>query len=130
MSKPNDRTAVLYRMVMPEHVCPWGLKARHLLKSKGFVVDDRPLATQAATEAFKVEHGVKTTPQVFIGGVRIGGYEDLRRHLGLKVAEPGATSYRPVIAVFAMTALMALAASAMAFGSPFTARAMASFVAR
>ena len=52
-----------------------------------------------------------TTPQIFIGGERIGGYDDLRRFLGKRVADPKATSYRPVIALFAMTALMALAAS-------------------
>jgi hypothetical protein len=26
------RKAVLYRMVMPRHTCPYGLKAKHLLK--------------------------------------------------------------------------------------------------
>jgi glutaredoxin len=133
MDAPNQagakRQATLYRMVMPEHVCPWGRKALHLLKSKGFAVDDRPLTTKDATDAFRAEHGVKTTPQVFINGVRIGGYEDLRRHLGLKVRDPNATSYRPVIAVFVMTALLAMAVSHAAFGSPFTMRAAEWFIA-
>ncbi|MGA0607918.1 MauE/DoxX family redox-associated membrane protein [Phenylobacterium sp. VNQ135] len=66
---------------------------------------------------------------MFIEGRRIGGYDDLRRHFGLKVAEPGETSYRPVIAVFAMAALMALAASQAAFGTPLTARAGEWFIA-
>ena len=26
------KRAILYRMVMSEHVCPWGLKAKDLLK--------------------------------------------------------------------------------------------------
>ncbi len=129
MSDTRNKTATLYRMVMPEHVCPWGLKTRYLLKSKGFTVDDYPLTTRAETDAFMAEYGVKTTPQVFIGGVRIGGYEDLRRHLGLQVAQPGQTSYRPVIAVFAMTALLAMAASQMAFASPFTVMAGEWFIA-
>jgi glutaredoxin len=116
-------------MVMPGHTCPYGLKAVHLLKRRGFAVDDRPLRTREETDAFKVEHGVKTTPQVFIRGERIGGYDDLRRHFGLRVAEPGATSYRPVVAVFAMTALMALAASQAVLGSPFTIRAAEWFIA-
>ncbi len=34
----GSKRAVLYRMVMPEHTCPWGLKARHLLKSRGYDV--------------------------------------------------------------------------------------------
>lgn len=37
---------------------------------------------------------------------------------GLPVADPGATSYRPVVRPFAMTALLAMAASAAAFGDP------------
>ena len=114
------KSATLYRMVMPGHTCPYGLKARHLLKRRGFIVDDRWLTTREETDAFRTEHGAKTTPQTFIGGVRIGGYDDLRRHFGLSVPDPDATSYRPVIALFAMTALMAMAASFMVSGTPFT----------
>ena len=121
--------ATLHRMVMPGHTCPYGLKAKHLLKRRGFVVDDRWLETRAEVDAFKAEHGVETTPQTFIDGVRIGGYDDLRRHFGLKVADPDAVSYRPVIALFAMTALMALAASFAAFGTAFTVQAGEWFIA-
>ena len=124
-----SRQAVLYRMVMPDHVCPYGLKALDLLKRNGFAVEDRWLRTRAETDAFKAEHDVKTTPQVFIGDKRIGGYDDLRRHFGLHVPEPGATSYRPVVAVFAVTALMALAASQAMFGTPLTVRAAEWFIA-
>jgi glutaredoxin len=116
--------AVLHRMMMSDHVCPYGLKALDLLRRKGFDVEDHPLTTRAETDAFKAEHGVKTTPQVFIAGQRIGGYDDLRRHLGIAVAEPGTTSYRPVAVLFAMTALLAIAASEAAYGSPFTAQAL------
>lgn len=125
----NRPTAILHRMVMPEHTCPYGLKALDLLRRRGFEVEDHHLTTRAETDAFKAEHGVKTTPQVFIGGQRIGGYDDLRRYFGKRVAEPGATSYRPVVALFAMTALMALASSHAAFGSPFTVRAAEWFIA-
>lgn len=123
------KKAVIHRMVMPGHTCPYGLKAVDLLRRRGFAVEDRWLKTREDTDAFKAEHGVKTTPQVFIGGERIGGYDDLRRHFGLRVAEPGATSYRPVVAVFAMTALMAVAASQAVLGSPFTIRAAEWFIA-
>jgi glutaredoxin len=122
------KTAVLHRMVMPGHICPYGLKARHLLKRKGYAVDDRWLTTREETDAFKAAHGVKTTPQTFIDGVRIGGYDDLRRHFGLTVRDPDAVSYRPVIALFAMTALMAGAASHAAFGTALTLRAAEWFV--
>ncbi|WP_404334325.1 MauE/DoxX family redox-associated membrane protein [Sphingomonas sp. MMS12-HWE2-04] len=123
----NAKRATLYRMVMPEHVCPFGRKAKHLLERRGYKVDDRWLTTRAETDAFKAEHGVATTPQTFIDGTRIGGYDDLRRFFGAALPAKDATSYRPVIALFAMTALMALAASKAAFGTPLTLQALAWF---
>lgn len=120
----SPRRAVIYRKVIGQQLCPHGLKSKALLHQAGYSVDDRHLSSPEQTEAFKVEHGVKTTPQIFIGGERIGGYDDLRRFLGKRVADPKAPSYRPVIAVFAVAALMALAASWQAFGDPFTVRAL------
>jgi glutaredoxin len=128
MNAPSENTAVIHRMVLPGHTCPYGLKALHLLRSRGFDVKDSWLTSRAETDAFKAEHDVKTTPQIFISGKRIGGHDDLRRHLGLKVAEPGATSYRPVAALFAITALMAMAASHAVLGSSFTMRAVEWFI--
>lgn len=128
-AKTQKPTATLYRMVMDHHVCPYGLKALHLLKSEGFEVDDRWLTSRDATDAFKAEHGVRTTPQTFIGGRRIGGYDDLRRHVGKRVPNPDTKTYAPVIALFSMTALMALAVSHIVFGSPFTLHAVEWFIA-
>ncbi len=127
--KAQPRQATLYRMVMDKHVCPYGLKSRSLLRRKGFTVDDRWLTSRAETDAFKAEHDVETTPQTFIDGERIGGYDDLRRYFGLKAADPKATSYTPVIVLFSMTALMAMAASQAVFGAPFTVRAAEWFIA-
>ncbi len=126
---PEPKEAILYRMVMPNHVCPYGLKARALLRRQGFKVDDRWLTTRDETDAFKAEHGVKTTPQTFIGGERIGGYDDLRRYFGKRVRDPDAVTYRPVIAVFAVAALMALATSWAATGALFTVAAGEWFIA-
>ena len=78
----TSKMAAIYRMVMPEHTCPFGLKALDLLKRRGFAVEDHHLTTRGETDAFKAKHGVATTPQIFIDGKRIGGYDDLRRHLG------------------------------------------------
>ena len=103
----STKTATLYRMVMPDHVCPYGRKSLWLLRRKGYRVDDRHLTTREQTDAFKAEHGVQTTPQTFIDGQRIGGYDDLRRFFGQRVSEPGATSYTPVLVVFAVAALIA-----------------------
>lgn len=129
MTQTTEKRATLYRMVMPTHTCPYGVKAKDLLQRRGYTVDDHWLRTREDTDAFKAEHGVKTTPQTFIGGERVGGYDDLRRFFGLHVPAPGETSYRPVLAVFAMTALMALAASIAAFGTPLTLRAAEWFIA-
>jgi glutaredoxin len=115
-------------MVMDDHVCPYGLKAKDLLLRRGFNVEDRWLTSRPETDAFKAEHQVATTPQTFIGGERIGGYDDLRRFFGLRVAEPNAMRYRPVIVLFAMTALMALAASYAVTGIAFTPRAAEWFI--
>jgi glutaredoxin len=128
MNAPARRHAVLYRMVMPEHTCPFGLKARDLLRRQGYTVDDRWLTTREQVNVFKAEHGVATTPQTFVDGVRIGGYDDLRRYFGKTVRDPKATTYRPVIALFAMTALMAAAVSRAAFGTPLTPQALQWFV--
>jgi glutaredoxin len=123
------RKAELHRMVMPSHTCPYGLKSLDLLKRQGFEVEDHWLTTREETDAFKAAHDVRTTPQTFIDGQRIGGYDDLRRHFGKPVADPKAVTYKPVVAVFAMTALMALAASHAAFGTPVTLRAAEWFIA-
>ena len=114
-SKP---VATLYRMKTDTHVCPFGLKSRALLNRKGYDVEDHLLTSREETDAFKQAHDVKTTPQTFIDGQRIGGHDDLRRYLGLKVRDPDATSYVPVLAVFAIAGLLALAVSWLT-GLPF-----------
>jgi glutaredoxin/uncharacterized membrane protein YphA (DoxX/SURF4 family) len=116
-------------MVTDQHLCPWGLRAKDLLRRQGYAVEDHLLTTREAIDAFKVAHGVATTPQAFIDGQRIGGYDDLRRHFGKPVRDPKAKTYTPVIAVFAVTALMALAASRAATGQALTAQALQWFIA-
>ena len=125
----QPRDATLYRMVMKNHLCPFGLKSLDLLKREGFRVDDRHLTSREETDAFKREHDVDTTPQSFIDGQRIGGYDELRRYFGKSVKEPDEVTYQPVIAVFACTALMALAVSWAALGTVFTVRTLEWFVA-
>lgn len=103
------KRAALHRMVMPEHTCPYGLKTRHLLEKHGYVVEDHLLTTREETDAFKKKHGVDTTPQTFINGERIGGYDEVRKHLGHRVPDPDATTYKPVIAIFVVALLLAVA---------------------
>jgi glutaredoxin len=128
-SHPATRKrATIYRMVMGHHTCPYGIKAKDLLKRCGYEVEDHHLTTREQTDAFKAEHGVATTPQIFICGQRVGGYDDLRRFLSKRVADPKAASYRPVAALFTMTALMAMAASYAITGSVLTIRAAEWFI--
>ncbi|HUF56778.1 MAG TPA: MauE/DoxX family redox-associated membrane protein [Thermohalobaculum sp.] len=129
LDRTTGQKADLYRMVMPDHLCPYGLKAKDLLEREGFEVEDHPLESREETDRFMAKHGVDTTPQTFIGGERIGGYEELREHLGRGIKDENETSYRPVIAIFATGFLMALAVSYAAFGTVFTVRAVEWFIA-
>lgn len=45
-SKGAGKTASLYRMVMPGHLCPFGLKSKSLLKRKGYTIDDNLLESR------------------------------------------------------------------------------------
>lgn len=129
MALSNSKSATLHRMVMAKHMCPYGLKSLDLLKREGYRVEDHHLTTRAEVDAFKSQHNVPTTPQTFIDGKRIGGYDELRRHFGKTVRDKAATTYRPVIALFAMAAAMALATSWAASSELFTVAAAEWFVA-
>ena len=126
----STKKATVYRMVMPDHLCPYGLKTVDLLKREGFEVEDHHLTTREETDAFKKKHGVETTPQTFIGGERIGGYDDLREHFGKSRSQPkeGETSYQPVIAIFGVAFLLGLAISWYVFDTIFTDQAIEWFV--
>ncbi|RUO35753.1 MauE/DoxX family redox-associated membrane protein [Aliidiomarina sanyensis] len=104
----NTKHAVVYRMLTPKHSCPYGLKLIDLLRREGYTIEDKPLRSREEIDAFKAENDVKTTPQAFINGERIGGYEAVRKHLGKKVRDPEATTYRPVAVLFSLTALTAI----------------------
>ena len=125
----HAKKAVLYRMVMEDHLCPYGLKSKDLLEREGYNVEDHHLTSRAETDAFKNEHGVETTPQTFINGERIGGYDALREHFGQEVRGEDETTYQPVIAIFSVAFLLALGLSWAAFGSIFTLRAFEWFIA-
>lgn len=103
--------AELYRMVRPDHICPFGLKSKDLLKHRDIEIVDHPLKTKEETERFKEEHQVDTTPQTFIDGVRIGGYEELAEYFGKTTLKQEGTTYQPVVVVFSTTVLMALSLS-------------------
>lgn len=123
------KQATLYRMATDQHICPFGLKSKHLLESQGFDVDDHLLESREETDRFKEKHDVKTTPQTFIDGERIGGHDDLREHLGYDNADQDEVSYTPIIAIFSSTFLMALALHWNRFQALFSFQLLIWFIA-
>ena len=83
----SDKTAILYRMVLPEHTCPFGVKAKHLLETKGYRVDDRVLTTRADVDAFKAEHNVAT---------RRRPSSVASASAAMTICRPGSASSRPI----------------------------------
>jgi len=77
----EKKRAVLYRMVLPEHECPFGVRARQMLEDAGFEIEEYVLETREDVDAYLESEGVERTPQVFIDGARIGGSDELERHL-------------------------------------------------
>jgi len=77
----SGRTAILYRMKLPDHECPYGLLARRMIEDSDFELDDRLLGSRKEVDAFKAEHHVATTPLVFIDGEAIGGTDELAAYL-------------------------------------------------
>ena len=70
-------TATLTRIFLPDHECPYGVRAKAMLEEAGFTIDEQILSSREEVEAFKGEHGVATTPLVEIDGETIGGSSDL-----------------------------------------------------
>ena len=82
----NGRTATVHRMVLPDHTCPFGVKAKEMLEERGFEVDDQILSSREEVDAFKAEHGLTTTPLVVIDGEAIGGAAELEDYLAAEDA--------------------------------------------
>lgn len=104
MKKP----AKIYRMVTPDHLCPWGVKSLDLLKRHGYAPEDHHLESKEANKAYKEEHGFEETPQIWIEGEHIGGYDQLREFLDLDPDPKEGKTYQPVVAVFVVALLMAM----------------------
>jgi glutaredoxin len=129
LSDSDPKKAILYRMVMEKHLCPYGLKSKWLLQRHGYQVEDNKLTNDKQTDEFRAKHNVKTTPQAFIGDERIGGYEALREHLTDWKKDSEKITYTPVLVIFTVCALTAMAVSWSAFGTVLSIRAIEWFAA-
>ena len=125
----TTKIATLYRMKMPDHMCPYGLKSKDLLERHGYTVEDNHLTSRQAVDAFKAERDVRTTPQTFIDGQRIGGYEDLRTFLTGNAKPKDQTTYQPVIMLFAVAAGLAIAVTRLVHATPILWQTLPWFIA-
>ena len=108
------RDRVIFRMVTAQKMCVHGLKAKDLLRRKGYHVTDNHLTCPEEIAAFKVQHGVQTVPQIFIDDIRVGGFDDLQHFLGIGNRRQDETTYTPVIVLFIIAAAFALNAMLIA----------------
>jgi glutaredoxin 3 len=60
-------------------VCPYCVAAKSWLRGKGYEYEEVTLDDDGERQKFyeEVGSGVKTVPQIFVDGERIGGYTDL-----------------------------------------------------
>ena len=75
--------------------CEYSAAAKELLSERGVAFDEIDVAgdPHEMAEMLRRAGGRNTTPQIFIGGRHIGGYDDLRRLVdqgGLEAADGGA----------------------------------------
>jgi glutaredoxin len=103
------KKATIDRMVTPTHLCPWGTKAKDLLKRGGYKIEDHHLTSMEESERYKKDKGVEETPQIWIESEHVGGYDELRAFLGKGPDPKEGETYQPVVAVYAVSLLMALA---------------------
>ncbi|MBB5351190.1 glutaredoxin/uncharacterized membrane protein YphA (DoxX/SURF4 family) [Haloferula luteola] len=125
----KKKHASLYRMVTPNHLCPWGIKAIDLLRRHGYAPEDHHLTSMEANSAYKKEHGYDETPQIWIEGERIGGYDDLRKFLHLPPDPKEGTTYQPVIAVFSVAFGLAMTTCWAQLGTLAPLRVLELFIA-
>ncbi len=108
-------TAVKQTHIYRKATCPWGKKAVDLLEQEKIAYTDHTFDSRNQEARFKEEEGVETTPQVYMHGRRIGGYDELAAHLNSHSTEEEHEStlkaYAPVIAVFSTALLMSLASA-------------------
>jgi glutathione-dependent peroxiredoxin len=69
--------------VLSKEGCPFCVKAKDLLKAKGYDYVDIPLPHKTRGRATGAIAGTDTTPQVFINGKLVGGLEQLERYLSV-----------------------------------------------
>lgn len=74
MSQPSQRPITLYTTA----ICPYCISAKHFLKSKGLSWTEVRIDTDPAERSRMVERAGRTSvPQIFVGDVHVGGFDDM-----------------------------------------------------
>lgn len=71
-------------VVVGKDKCPWCDKVKNLLNFYGHPYDYINLSTHENADALvedMVSNGLKTVPQVYHNGIRVGGYEVTERYV-------------------------------------------------
>ncbi len=68
-------------LIFSSNICPYCIAAKRLLQKLSLnfqekIVDDN---FEVRTEMLKLSKGKKTVPQIFIGDIHVGGYDDLEK---------------------------------------------------
>ena len=127
-TKQDQKIATLYRTVMPDHICSHGLRSRDLLKRQGFKVNDKKLKNRNDVDAVKALYKISTLPQTFIGEIRIGGFDDLLKHFDKTKWPKEALTYQPIVALFSVGLLLAIAITWMEFGAALNGKTVEWFI--
>lgn len=74
-------------IVYSKETCPWCVKAKELLASKGVTVEEHVFGSDKfkSKEALQesLGHQVNTVPQIVLDGRYIGGYTELAAYYGV-----------------------------------------------
>ena len=64
--------------IYTKRVCPYCDQAKNLLKSKGIQWEEASIEDPTIRESLMADYPtIRTVPQIFINGERIGGFDDL-----------------------------------------------------
>ena len=74
MSQPSQSPITLYTTA----ICPYCISAKNFLKSKGLSWTEVRIDTDPAERSRMVERAGRTSvPQIFVGDVHVGGFDDM-----------------------------------------------------
>ena len=71
-------------IVWSKDACPYCIQAKNLLQSKGIEFEERNITqgTWTKEQLLEVVPNARSLPQVFLDEKLVGGFNELRKHLG------------------------------------------------